>query len=286
MARVTRTGMNSINKDLVFTTECQEDFKNEKLPTLDFQMWLQGNKISHTYFQKPTKTPYFIMARSAMSNQQKIQILSNELTRRMSNVKIEDVGQDEKNRIVEQFTQELKSSGYTFSLAKNIVQSGLKGWITRRKNREKNGQEFYRTAKASAYTREKKKLLSRETWYKNCPDLEDESPRKFRRQNNKTRTPTDDKKTRILSRDEKIQYNKSIKSVMFVPFTKNSELARRLRANEENLFNLTRTRVKIVERAGVKLQDLLTTSNPWKGADCGRQNCLICLTKQLTDKNL
>ena len=127
MARVTRTGMNSINKDLVFTTECQEDFKNEKLPTLDFQMWLEGNKISHTYFQKPTKTPYVIMARSAMSNQQKIQILSNELTRRMSNVKIEDVGQDEKNRIVEQFSQELKSSGYTFSLAKTIVQSGLKG---------------------------------------------------------------------------------------------------------------------------------------------------------------
>ena len=88
------------------------------------------------------------------------------------------------------------------------------------------------------------------------------------------------------SRDEKIQYNKSIKSVMFVLFTKNSELARRFRANEENLFNLTRTRVKIVERAGVKLQDLLRTSNPWKGADCGRQNCLICLTKQLTDKNL
>ena len=67
------------------------------------------------------------MERSAMSNQQKIQILSNELTRRMRNVKIEDVGQDEKNRIVEQFSQELKSSGYTFSLAKTIVQSGLKG---------------------------------------------------------------------------------------------------------------------------------------------------------------
>ena len=27
MARVTRTAMNSVNKDLVFTTECQEDLK-------------------------------------------------------------------------------------------------------------------------------------------------------------------------------------------------------------------------------------------------------------------
>ena len=73
---------------------------------------------------------------------------------------------------------------------------------------------------------------------------------------------------------------------MFVPFTKNGELAKQLRENEESLSNLTGTRIKIVERAGIKLQDLLTTSNPWKGADCGRQNCLLCLTKQITNKNL
>ena len=229
------------------------------------------------------------MARSAVSNQQKIQILSNELTRRMSNVKIEDVGQEDKNKIVEEFTQELKCSGYTFTMAKTITQSGLKGWMTRRRNREKNGQEFYRTAKASAYSRERKKLLGKETWYKNCPETDDESPRKFRKTNNCTRIPTDDKNNKnknTNSKDEKISYNKTIKSVMFVPFTRNSELAKRLRNNEENLFNLTRTRVKVVERAGIKIQDLLTTSNPWKGADCGRQYCLICLTKLLTEKNL
>ena len=221
------------------------------------------------------------MARSAVSIQQKIQILSNELTRRMSNIQLEGLRQEERNVVVEQFTQELKSSGYSFSLAKNIVLSGLKGWMTRRKNREKNGQEFYRTAQKSAYTREKKKLLSKENWYKNCPEKEEEreeSPRKYFKSNNQTRIPK--------KRGDKKLKRTSVKSVMFVPFTKNGELARQLRENEESLFNLTGTRIKIVERAGVKLQDLLTTSNPWKGADCGRQNCILCLTKQITNKNL
>ena len=40
MARVCKKAMNSINQDLVFTTESQEDFELERLPTLDFQMWI------------------------------------------------------------------------------------------------------------------------------------------------------------------------------------------------------------------------------------------------------
>ena len=28
----------------------------------------------------------------------------------------------------------------------------------------------------------------------------------------------------------------------------------------------------------------LTTSNPWKGLDCGRGNCLLCGTKEKTGK--
>ena len=73
---------------------------------------------------------------------------------------------------------------------------------------------------------------------------------------------------------------------MFAPFTKNSELVKKLRENEEKIFNLTKSRYKIVERAGVKLQDLLTTSNPWKGSDCSRENCLLCITKQKTGKHM
>ena len=43
MARLCLTAMNSINPDLKFTTETQEDFPNERLPTLDFEIWMEHN---------------------------------------------------------------------------------------------------------------------------------------------------------------------------------------------------------------------------------------------------
>ena len=42
----------------------------------------------------------------------------------------------------------------------------------------------------------------------------------------------------------------------------------------------------MVEKAGDKLEDLLTKSNPWQGMDCGRPMCLLCVTKHKTGKNL
>ena len=87
MARVCKAAMDSINPDLHFTTECQEDYEKERLPTLDFEMWLEeGGVVNHSYFQKPQKTPLVIMAKSAMSQQQKLQILANDLTRRIYNI--------------------------------------------------------------------------------------------------------------------------------------------------------------------------------------------------------
>ena len=62
-------------------------------------------------------------------------------------------------------------------------------------------------------------------------------------------------------------------------------MAKLLRENEEKLVQLTGSKVKIVERTGTKIQDLLTRSNPWKGHDCQRENCLLCFTKLRTENN-
>ena len=82
------------------------------------------------------------------------------------------------------------------------------------------------------------------------------------------------------------QQNQPIKAVLFVPHTHQSGLAKRLKENEESIKNVTGYRVKVVERAGFKIQDILTGKDPWKGADCGRENCFVCSTKVLTGKGL
>jgi hypothetical protein len=66
--------------------------------------------------------------------------------------------------------------------------------------------------------------------------------------------------------------------VIFVPYTAHSELATRLRDNGEQIQSMTRYRLKIVEKVGTKLVDLLHRANP--GEDCKRLRCLLCLTKQ------
>ena len=286
MGRICLVAMNSINSDLEFTIETPEDFPEEKLPTLDFKIWQEPDKtINHCYYQKEVKTPFVIMARSGMATQQKLQILSNELTRRLSNVNQENSELKQYTRIINQFTQELKSSEYSFRTAREIVISGIRGLRTRKRLRELKNQKFYREAHTTARHRAAKKLVSKEIWYKKQEKvltdqtLGPEIPRSLPR-NGTRRT-----KSGNQEKNKNKEHESKIKSVMFVPFTPGSELAKLLRENEEKLVELTGCKVKIVERTGTKIQELLTRSNPWKGHDCGRQNCLLCFTKLRTEKN-
>ena len=73
---------------------------------------------------------------------------------------------------------------------------------------------------------------------------------------------------------------------MFVPYTPKGELARRLREVETDIEKQTGNKLKIVERSGVKLIDLLHRSDPWEGKDCERTGCILCRTKQKTGKYL
>ena len=90
---------------------------------------------------------------------------------------------------------------------------------------------------------------------------------------------------RSMRRRWREKKKKKVKAVLFAPYTKNSALAMKLREAEEKLATLTGYKLKIVERAGTKLEDLLTKSNPWQGIDCGRKLCLLCETKEKTGKN-
>ena len=75
-------------------------------------------------------------------------------------------------------------------------------------------------------------------------------------------------------------------TVIFVPHTVGSGLAKELKSKEEKLKDLTGERVKIVERSGMKLEDLVAGKDPWRGGDCGRPNCFLCNTKNITEKEM
>ena len=73
---------------------------------------------------------------------------------------------------------------------------------------------------------------------------------------------------------------------MFAPYTAGSALTKELREAENKLGDSTGIKVKIVERCGTKIVDILTSSDPWKGQACLRAGCLLCQTKSYTGKHL
>ena len=72
---------------------------------------------------------------------------------------------------------------------------------------------------------------------------------------------------------------------MFVPYTVGGELARRLKEVETNLGKQTGVKIKVVEKVGNKLVDMLHQADPWQGADCQREKCLPCRTKMKTNRD-
>ena len=84
---------------------------------------------------------------------------------------------------------------------------------------------------------------------------------------------------------DKMNDKNKAKAVLFVLYTIGSTLAKRMREAEEKLMGITGYKLKIVERGGTKLEDLLHRADPCQGQDCSRAGCLLCETKQYTGKN-
>ena len=66
--------------------------------------------------------------------------------------------------------------------------------------------------------------------------------------------------------------NGGYESVIFVPCTQDSKLMKRLQENE----NKSDLKIKLIEKAGTTLGDILRTSDPRKKQRCDRQDCPVC----------
>ena len=106
----------------------------------------RGWKYKPHILPKTNETPLVIMARSGMGTQQKVQILANELTRRLSNINETRTDKQEKIKVIEQYTRELKNSEFGIRTAQEIIKSGIRRHRTRIIRRTANGGLFYRPA--------------------------------------------------------------------------------------------------------------------------------------------
>ena len=202
------------------------------------------------------KTPFCIMKSSAMSEKSKIQILSQDLIRRMLNV-CESVPQSERNKIINNYTDRLARSGYNKNQIKEIIVSGLTGYEKKVAKAARENVPLHRPASATLKSRLNKKLTQRQNWFKG---------KKNKDENQSSKKPN-------IAREV---VDPPIVSVMFVQQTPHSQLLHQLRLTESKISAVTEDRVKIVERSGTKLKHLLVSSDPWSNTKCNDSKCLVC----------
>ena len=267
--------MNSVSEDLKFTIETVSDFPKGRLPTLAFEIWLEKSGIRHSYFEKDMRSQIMTMKRSSQSEQSKFSILVNKLSRRFE-VLDSQIEMSEKVEIIDHFTQQLKNSGYSNDQIREIIISGLKG-VIRKEERKLNESKRYRSSADTLIERERKKLTESTNWYREKKKDSDEDNSEKERNKEKWSTM----KTRNIGKrkDRKsIEIYGKLKtmSVIFVPHTQKSELAKRWREKLENFERISSVKLKVVERTGIKVVDLLHKSDVWSDQDCKREDCLIC----------
>ena len=179
----------------------------------------------------------------------------------------------------------MKNSEYPCKEARGHVVDGIRGWKNKIERRKREQQDFYRLAKNTLQARVKKKLMEKETWYRTEKNRDEDKPEDWELPDGwKVEKKRGEKRKADSTTAGEKRGKKRIKGVMFIPHTHHSELAGDMRTSENHFEEVTDFRVKMVEKAGIKVGSLLTENDPWSGQDCSRESCWLCDTKLATGK--
>ena len=240
---------NTINPMIKLTVETPCNFEDGKLPVLDVKVDVnegEQNRIDFEFFSKPTKNPRVILADSALSFSKKRTILTQECLRRLRNTKIE-MGAEVQRKHLNNFMLQLKNSGYNQKFRREILDSALKAFQKMVED-DKNGiKPLYRSRDWNCEERKKSKSKKKLNWWNN--------------------------------EKSEIQY----KSVLFVTPTPGGVLAKALRQREEELNKNGKERIKIEEKGGTKIKDILGTKNPFKKSKCVQKTCPLCIKSEFVE---
>lgn len=261
---------NNIKPHLRFTLESLEDYPKKRLPTLDCEIWLDGKRVVTNYYHKPTKTPYCIMATSAMPQMMIENSLTQEVGRRLTNTSM-TLNEDMILSMEELITRMTRSSHSKATTGK-ILSRGLNIYTTKIKNHMTGKAKVHRRARESMKDRRNKKLTIKMNW--------------FKPKGTKTSTLGKTKKTNKPPNTTKTWDSRALDTAMFVPRTPGGALATHMRQTEKDLNKISGFKIKIVEECGGDLKGALVKSNPWSTDDCERADCPLCTARREGDEKV
>ena len=231
----------------------------------------------YKFYEKPMRSRWVTPEQSATSSQNKITWTSNDLARRLLRIE-EGLQKEEATGVINGYGMKLIWSGYSLDDRKRIIESGLSDWKNRVKCLKNRGGNPYLQAHQTLEERMEKRLVEKSTWYKGWgqrtragtrrPQGPTPRPGTGGSKPNGTQTPRNPTGDKL-----------EIMAPMFVDRSDGGILLERLREVEAEMAGLTGYRIKLVEKNGVKLENLLVKRDPYVGWACGRQDCTCCKAK-------
>ena len=239
---------------LEFTVETEEDFADGWLPTLDLKMRVdEMNQVRYTFYEKPTGSNKCLQATTALNQNCMMKSLSNEVMRRLSNMS-EHTIINEKVEVKDIFSQKMANSGHCLDVIRKSISNGLKGHLRKKERCRLEGKPFHRSSASSSRERRTKKLLQKQSWYKNKQtDVEtvekskDDSKRGQARGSRVDNTEV----ARYKNCDEKKgKKQQQPSTVLFIEFSRGGTLQAEMREVVSRLAPLIGFTMRVTERGG------------------------------------
>ena len=196
--------------------------------------------------KKTTKKPTVILPSSALSWNVKRTVFTQESLRRIRNTS-QRLGPDAANSALSQYMLKLKDAGYSPKFRAEIIKSAKNAFKIQLENATDGTRPLYRDKARIIIDRKEKGVLKYNWWCK------------------KGRSS--------------INYD----TIVFVPPTPGSKLAKMMQRREAEINKASDTRIKIVEKGGIKLKHIISTRNPFPPAPCHRKVCPVCKQTYFTE---
>ena len=255
--------LEGIESYLKFTTEVGTEFMGGWLPTLDTSLKVEGNnKIKYKFYEKPEGAKSTVHFKTAMGENTKNQILSQEMVRRLLNTS-EDLEGEHLIEITDNYAKKLHNSGYQRDHIRKIILAGVKGYGAKLRRSKEQETPLRRTSEESEGARTRTKLIGKSTWFK----------KKRSSQGSKTGS----RRNGGPPGKGAMEHPTSTPStVLFVEQTPDGKLASKLRELLTRLEPTLGFKIKVVEKIGASLRSKFPLYNLWEGALCGREQCIPC----------
>ena len=270
---------NEIIHFLKFTTEGQQDFPNNYLPTLDFQTQVGDNGlILYKHFDKPMTSNLCIQNGTALSKTTIFSSLRQDLCRRLLNTSVFE-NENIFFQVVSHFIQRMVNGGHKYSFIKSVVLQAITRhkYMQERDKRLPGDPKYQPLYRSKLYKRDERMILKRIefcTWYKDneLGDPYRKGWKKYvRRKGGNIRNNLSSKYS-----SSSTEVEKKFTTVLFVPATIDSQLMNMISEEEEKISKGLNWNVKILEKSGTPLNTMLTRKFPIKiGCPYGTE-CSAC----------